>query len=79
MYFKKAKSFWQSYESVSKIISKSLMYLSFHRNKQCELMCKHRHKSHAMLKPFSDISFTHHSDTVRERNKKLHSTLQNYY
>ena len=37
MYFKKAKSFWQSYESVSEIISKSLMYLSFHRNKQCEL------------------------------------------
>ena len=33
-------------------------------------------KSHAMLKPFSVVSFTLHSDTVqltvRERKKKLH-------
>ena len=33
-------------------------------------MCKHRHKSHSMLKPFPDISFTRHSDlSVLERKK----------
>ena len=32
-------------------------------------MLKHRHKSHTMLKPFPDISFTRHSDTVLERKK----------
>ena len=34
-------------------------------------MCKHRHKSYAMPKPFPDILFTRHSDpAVLERKKK---------
>ena len=40
-------------------------------------MCKNRRKSQAMLKPFSDISFTRHSDTPR-KEKKLHNTFRNY-
>ena len=35
------------------------------------LMCKHRRKSQAMFKPFSDISFARHSDIFRERKKGL--------
>ena len=37
------------------------------------LMCKlkkHKRKSQAMLKAFSDISFTRHSGILRERKKK---------
>ena len=41
-------------------------------------MCKHKRKSHAMLEPFSDVSFTSHFDTVRERKKKQQNTLQDY-
>ena len=33
------------------------------------LMCKHRRKSQAIFKPFSDISFARHSDIFRERKK----------
>ena len=33
----KAKSFWQSYESIRKMIDKSFMYLLFGKNEQCEL------------------------------------------
>ena len=39
IYSKKAKSFWQSYGSVVKIIGKSLMHSLFDEHKQCELMC----------------------------------------
>ena len=38
--------------------------------KICKVVCKHRHQSHTMLKPFSDISLTRHSDTVLETKKK---------
>ena len=51
-YSKKAKSFWQSYESVGKIIDKSFIYFIFGENEKCELMCKHRRNSEAMFKPF---------------------------
>ena len=37
MYSKKTRSFWQSYESVGKMIDKSFMYLLFGENEQCEL------------------------------------------
>ena len=43
------------------------------------LMCKlrkHKRKSQAMLKAFSDISFTRHSGILRERKKKMHNTLR---
>ena len=40
--------------------------LSF-RREYTMLMCKHRRKSQAMLKPFSDISFTRHSETPRKQ------------
>ena len=37
MYSKKTRSFWQSYESVGKMIEKSFMYLLFGENEQSEL------------------------------------------
>ena len=37
MYSKKTRSFWQSYESVGKMIDKSFMYLLFGENEQGEL------------------------------------------
>ena len=40
-YSKKAKSFWQMYESVGKIVDKFLMYFFFGENEQCGLICKH--------------------------------------
>ena len=40
-YSKKAKSFWQIYESVGKIVDKFLMYFLFGENEQCGLICKH--------------------------------------
>ena len=36
MYSKKTRSFWQSYESVGKMIDKSFMYLLFSENEQGE-------------------------------------------
>ena len=58
----------QSHESAIKILDKSILsFFSARRNNE------HRRKSQEMLKPFSDISFTLHSDivqlTVRERKK----------
>ena len=50
------------------------MHLIFSGNQQCKLKCKHRRQSRVI----SDISFTHHSDTVRERKKSLRNTLQNW-
>ena len=39
-------------------------------------MCKHRRKPHAILKPYSDISFTRSSDRHSPRTKsKLHDTV----
>ena len=43
------------------------------------LMCKNRRKSQPMLKPFSDISFTRHSDTPRnEKNCITPSAIMNH-
>ena len=41
------------------------------------LICKHRRKSHAVLKPFSDISLTLQPDAVCERKKEKLNSLQN--
>ena len=54
----------QSHESVIKY-STNLMRSFF----SARINTEHGRKSHAMLKPFSDISFTLHSETVREMKK----------
>ena len=50
--FQKGELFWQSYESVGRIIDKSFMYFVFGENGKYALMCKHRRKSQAMFQPF---------------------------
>ena len=64
IYYKKAKSFWQSYESVGKIIDEFL----FGESKKKELICKFGRKLPPCLNHFE----TFHSRvilTVRERKK----------
>ena len=56
----------------SKVTSLSLKYSTnlIRSFFSARINTEHRRKSHAMLKPFSDISFMLHSDTVRERKKR---------
>ena len=51
------------------------MLFLFDENEQCQFMCKHRGKPHAMFKPFSDIFHSCVILTVRKRKKSYITKL----